>query len=107
MELCRGHRRRRAAERDRPPHDGVARRPGLASDRRDARLRRTHSLAREATMMTTTDPTDLGLDPVRLERLTAAIESDVAAELYDGAVVLVARVGQVALHDAIGLGDRA
>jgi CubicO group peptidase (beta-lactamase class C family) len=57
--------------------------------------------------MKTTDPADLGLDPQRLARLTSAIDADVAAERYDGAVVLVARGGQVALHEAVGWADRA
>jgi CubicO group peptidase (beta-lactamase class C family) len=57
--------------------------------------------------MTTTDPSDLGLDPARLAHLTAALDADVAAERYDGAVVLVARGGRIALHDAIGWADRA
>ena len=56
--------------------------------------------------MTIADPTELGLDPNRLARVTAAIDADVAAERYDGAVVLVARGGQVALHEAIGFADR-
>lgn len=57
--------------------------------------------------MKTTDPAELGLDPKRLARLTAAIDADVEAERYDGAVVLVARGGQVALHEAVGWADRA
>lgn len=57
--------------------------------------------------MKTTDPADLGLDPARLTRLTSAIDADVTAERYDGAVVLVARGGQPALHEAIGWADRA
>jgi CubicO group peptidase (beta-lactamase class C family) len=57
--------------------------------------------------MRTTDPNDLGLDPKRLARVTAAIDADVAAERYDGAVVLVARGGQVALHEAVGWSERA
>ncbi|MCC6849619.1 MAG: beta-lactamase family protein [Deltaproteobacteria bacterium] len=57
--------------------------------------------------MRTTDPVDLGLDPDRLARLLAALEADVGAERYDGAVVLVARGGRVALHAAIGWADRA
>ena len=51
--------------------------------------------------------TDLGIDPVRLERLTLRIAADVAAERYDGAVVLVARRGRVALHEAVGFAERA
>ena len=57
--------------------------------------------------MTTTDPADLGLDPERLARLTETIDADVTAEQYDGAVVLVARGGQVVLHEAVGFADRA
>jgi CubicO group peptidase (beta-lactamase class C family) len=57
--------------------------------------------------MTTKNPNDLGFDPARLARLTAAIDADVTAERYDGAVVLVARGGQVALHEAVGWADRA
>lgn len=57
--------------------------------------------------MQTTDPAELGFDPTRLTRLTTAIAADVAAERYDGAVVLVARGGDVALHEAVGFADRA
>jgi CubicO group peptidase (beta-lactamase class C family) len=53
------------------------------------------------------DADELGLDAARLERLTKAIDADVEAELYDGAVVLVARHGQVALHEAVGFAERA
>jgi CubicO group peptidase (beta-lactamase class C family) len=48
-----------------------------------------------------------GFDTDRLQRLTSAIEADVAAETYDGAVVVVARGGEIALHEAIGFADRA
>jgi len=50
---------------------------------------------------------ELGFDPSRLERLTRSIEADVGAERYDGAVVLVARRGEVALHQAVGFAERA
>lgn len=50
---------------------------------------------------------DLGLDPVRLARVTEVIAADVAAERYDGAVVLAARHGKVALHEALGYAERA
>ena len=53
------------------------------------------------------DPTALALDPQRLERLTATIEADIAAERYDGAVSLVARHGQIVLHEARGLAERS
>jgi CubicO group peptidase (beta-lactamase class C family) len=42
------------------------------------------------------------LDPTALTRLTDAIEQDVAAGRYDGAVILVARGGEVGLRAAIG-----
>ncbi|MBI3302903.1 MAG: beta-lactamase family protein [Deltaproteobacteria bacterium] len=57
--------------------------------------------------MNTTNPTELGFDPTRLDRLTAAIKNDVAQQKYDGAVVIVAREGLVALHEAIGFAERA
>ncbi|MBW2274665.1 MAG: beta-lactamase family protein [Deltaproteobacteria bacterium] len=50
---------------------------------------------------------DLGMDPDRLQRVTEAIAADVEAERYDGAVVLAARRGQVALHEAVGFAERA
>lgn len=56
--------------------------------------------------MRSAKPADVGLDPQQLERLTAAIEDDVAREVYDGAVVLVARRGAIALHQAIGWAER-
>ena len=51
--------------------------------------------------------TRAGFDTDRLARLTSAIEADVAAEAYDGAAVVVARGGEVALHEAVGFADRA
>jgi CubicO group peptidase (beta-lactamase class C family) len=50
---------------------------------------------------------ELGLDSARLRRVCEVIEADVGAERYDGAVVLVARHGEIALHEAIGFADRA
>jgi CubicO group peptidase (beta-lactamase class C family) len=47
------------------------------------------------------------MDPDRLDRIAQAIAADVAAERYDGGVVLVARHGEVALHEAIGFAERA
>ena len=57
--------------------------------------------------MPNASPAELGLDPERLARLTAAIDADVRHERYDGAAILVARRGVVALHEAIGFADRA
>jgi CubicO group peptidase (beta-lactamase class C family) len=47
-----------------------------------------------------------GLDGLALRRLTGAIEQDVAEERYDGAVLIVARGGEIALHEAIGYAHR-
>ncbi|MFQ5698060.1 MAG: serine hydrolase domain-containing protein [Myxococcota bacterium] len=49
---------------------------------------------------------DLGFDEDALERLVRTIEADVARERYDGAVLLVARRGEIALHEAVGFADR-
>ncbi len=46
---------------------------------------------------------DLGMDPDRLDRLTQAVEQDTAQGLYDGAVWLVGRSGEVVMHEAVGL----
>ena len=50
---------------------------------------------------------DLGFDEGRLERLARTIEADVGGGRYDGAVVLVARRGRIALHQAVGFAERA
>jgi len=49
----------------------------------------------------------VGLDEHRLERVVEVIAADVEAERYDGAVVLAARHGEVALHEAVGYAERA
>ena len=46
--------------------------------------------------MKTAKPADVGLDASRLGRLSSAIKDDIAAEKYDGAVLVVARGGKVA-----------
>ncbi len=48
-----------------------------------------------------------GLDPTALKRLVATIEKEISQELYDGAVFIVARHGQIALHEALGHTDLA
>jgi CubicO group peptidase (beta-lactamase class C family) len=50
---------------------------------------------------------ELGFDEDRLRRLSQAIETDVANEHYDGAAVLVARGGEIVLHEAVGFAERA
>jgi len=52
-----------------------------------------------------TEPQSVGLDPARLARIRAALERDVAAGLLPGAVVGVARRGQIAYLEAIGMRD--
>ncbi len=47
-----------------------------------------------------------GLDAERLELLTARVERDVEEERYDGAVIIVARHGEIGLHEAIGFAHR-
>jgi len=47
------------------------------------------------------------LDPRALARITERMEADVAADLYDGGVILVARDGEVGLHEAVGFSERA
>ena len=50
---------------------------------------------------------DSGLDPKALSRLAETIEKDIAQEIYDGAVFIVARHGKIAMHEAIGHTDLA
>jgi CubicO group peptidase (beta-lactamase class C family) len=48
-----------------------------------------------------------GIDMDRLSLLSQAIETDIQNEKCDGAVVLVARRGEIVLHEAFGFADRA
>jgi CubicO group peptidase (beta-lactamase class C family) len=57
--------------------------------------------------MDTVAADELGLDQERLDRLTTTIKNDITQQKYDGAVVIVARSGVVALQEAIGFADRA
>ncbi len=50
---------------------------------------------------------NLGLDPRALSRLAETIEKDITQELYDGAVFIVARHGEIAMHETIGHTDLA
>ena len=47
-----------------------------------------------------------GLDAERLDRLRARVERDIEEERYDGAVLIVARHGEIGLHEAIGSAHR-
>jgi CubicO group peptidase (beta-lactamase class C family) len=51
-------------------------------------------------------PEDVGLSSERLRRITDVLKSDVDKGLIPGAVVLVARHGKIALHEALGYRDR-
>jgi CubicO group peptidase (beta-lactamase class C family) len=51
--------------------------------------------------------TDHTLNQAALEELVNTIEGDIATKQYDGAVVLVAQHGNIALHRAIGHSDLA
>jgi CubicO group peptidase (beta-lactamase class C family) len=48
-----------------------------------------------------------GLNVDQLHRLSTAIHRDVEADLYDGAVVIVARHGVIGLYEAVGFANRA
>jgi CubicO group peptidase (beta-lactamase class C family) len=48
-----------------------------------------------------------GLNIDQLHRLSAAINRDVEADLYDGAAVIVARHGVIGLYEAVGFANRA
>jgi CubicO group peptidase (beta-lactamase class C family) len=50
--------------------------------------------------------TAAGLDAGRLARLTDQIRRDVEDGRYDGAVVMVARNGEIGLHEAVGFAHR-
>ena len=58
-------------------------------------------------MTTTANSATLGFDATRLQRLRDAINRDVDASHYDGCVLLVARRGEIAFHEAFGFADRA
>ncbi|MBN2282363.1 MAG: beta-lactamase family protein [Deltaproteobacteria bacterium] len=49
----------------------------------------------------------LGLDPDRLRKLKKVITEDTAKGLYDGAVFIVARHGEIAMFEAVGHTDLA
>jgi CubicO group peptidase (beta-lactamase class C family) len=51
-------------------------------------------------------PRDLGFDESRLERVGESIAADIDGELYDGAVLFVARHGKEVLRNAWGFANR-
>lgn len=54
----------------------------------------------------TDKPEEVGLSSERLQRLTDALKRDIDKGVAPGAVVLIARKGKIACHQAIGLRDR-
>lgn len=58
-----------------------------------------------AAELPTAAPTDVGLSPERLDKITAVLEDDVARKTLPGAVLLVARHGKVAYLKAVGARD--
>ncbi len=57
--------------------------------------------------METVQPSACGFDATRLDHFVACMQNDIEREQYDGAVVIVARGGQVVLHQALGFAERA
>lgn len=50
---------------------------------------------------------ECNLDSTQISKLIDVINSDIEQEQYDGVVLLIARNGKLALHEAIGYADRA
>ena len=48
-----------------------------------------------------------GFDEERIERIRIAIGADIERNRYDGCVLLVARRGRIAIHEAFGFAERA
>ena len=53
------------------------------------------------------DPRRLGMDQERLALVPELMAADVEAGLYDGGIALVARAGEIVLHEAVGFAERA
>ena len=51
-------------------------------------------------------PEDVGLSSARLKRLTDTLRTDIDKALVPGAVLLIARRGKIACHEALGYRDR-
>ena len=59
------------------------------------------------TELPTADPADLGLCPHRTRRLVSVLQAEVDRGCLPGAVMLLARHGRIALHEAVGALDPA
>jgi CubicO group peptidase (beta-lactamase class C family) len=51
-------------------------------------------------------PGEVGIDSDTLGLLRSAIEDDIARGISDGSIVIVARHGQIVMHEALGYSDR-
>ncbi|MEN8194692.1 MAG: serine hydrolase domain-containing protein [Bacteroidota bacterium] len=52
-----------------------------------------------------TNPTDVGMDPLRLERIDNIVNTSIENGEIPGAVVLIARNGEIAYHKSFGYSD--
>ena len=58
-------------------------------------------------MLTTiTDPQTLGFSPERLQRIGTALNSEIAAKRLPGAVLAIARGGELAYYESFGISIR-
>jgi CubicO group peptidase (beta-lactamase class C family) len=77
-----------------------------ANDSKSAKKRMTTRSQRQNVSRNLRRSETTGLNVDQLKRLSVSIREDVESELYDGASVIVARDGKVALREAIGFADR-
>lgn len=63
--------------------------------------------ARTATPLRRAEPQSVGFDPARLGRIRQALDRDINAGMIPGAVVGIARRGQIAYLEAFGMRDAA
>src|SRR5690348_12584400 len=61
----------------------------------------------QAAGLPTAAPESLGFSPERLARIQTVIEHEIELGQYPGAVILIARKGQVVYHEAFGKLDPA
>ncbi len=69
--------------------------------------RRQGQPAASATPLARAEPTDVGLDAARCQRLLSVLHDEVARGRLPGGVALIARGGRIALHEALGQQDPA
>jgi CubicO group peptidase (beta-lactamase class C family) len=61
--------------------------------------------ARETILREVVEPADVGIDPDRLRRVVDSVNQDISDSKCDGAVLIVARQGEVVLREAVGKTD--